>query len=215
MEQGAATAVDTNEGSLVVLLNVLLPFMTNPLVFTSTFGLVMSLTLLSLLRYANATAAFQRAPLIKSPVASYATLRHEVPSLARETFTPCGTLMPRCVHRVLSRQDVRSRVLVVGDVHGCLRELQALLKKVQYDQAQDTVVLVGDLVNKGPLSAETVQFCRQENFYSVRGNHDDAAMGAWFRSTSWSVCQSIHPPRVLPFCPPIHHPPTHHGSWEI
>lgn len=66
-------------------------------------------------------------------------------------------------------QDLNSRVIVVGDVHGCLDELQALLEKAQYDSNKDSVVLVGDLVNKGPKSAETVRYAREQGFYSVRG----------------------------------------------
>lgn len=54
-------------------------------------------------------------------------------------------------------------------MHGCLDELQALLEKAQYDRQKDSVVLVGDLVNKGPKSAETVRYAREQGFYSVRG----------------------------------------------
>jgi predicted phosphodiesterase len=46
------------------------------------------------------------------------------------------------------------RLLVVGDVHGCFDELQQLLLKVDYKQGRDNLVFVGDLVNKGPKSAE-------------------------------------------------------------
>ena len=42
------------------------------------------------------------------------------------------------------------RVIVIGDVHGCLRELDNLLDKVDYQQGHDTLVLAGDLVDKGP-----------------------------------------------------------------
>jgi Icc-related predicted phosphoesterase len=54
------------------------------------------------------------------------------------------------------------RLLVVGDVHGCLDELQQLLQTVDYKQGSDNLVFVGDLVNKGPKSAEVgvVSVCR-------------------------------------------------------
>ena len=45
-----------------------------------------------------------------------------------------------------------ARYFVVGDVHGCLDELHDLLKKAQYDDGATRLVLVGDLVNKGPKS---------------------------------------------------------------
>jgi bis(5'-nucleosyl)-tetraphosphatase (symmetrical) len=62
-------------------------------------------------------------------------------------------------------------VLVIGDVHGCLDELRALLAKANYSREKDSVVLVGDLVNKGPKSAETVRFAREQGFFSVRGTY--------------------------------------------
>ena len=43
-----------------------------------------------------------------------------------------------------------ARYFVVGDVHGCLDELHDLLRKAQYDDGATRLVLVGDLVNKGP-----------------------------------------------------------------
>lgn len=41
------------------------------------------------------------------------------------------------------------RLVVVGDVHGCKKELQALLKKVGFKEGQDHLVLTGDIVSKG------------------------------------------------------------------
>jgi hypothetical protein len=70
-----------------------------------------------------------------------------------------------------------SRLIVVGDVHGCLAELNILLQKANYNQGNgDEVLLLGDLVNKGPYSAETIQFAKQSGFYTIRGNHDDFAL---------------------------------------
>lgn len=82
---------------------------------------------------------------------------------------------PKRPHMVLS--DAPKRLIVVGDVHGCLEELQQLLVESNYNKNEgDEVLLVGDLVNKGPLSAETVQFARENNFHCIRGNHDDFAL---------------------------------------
>lgn len=65
------------------------------------------------------------------------------------------------------------RTIFIGDVHGCLQELHDLLRKVAYKQGVDKVILVGDLVDKGPLSAETVKFVRTCGFTCIRGNHED------------------------------------------
>ena len=66
----------------------------------------------------------------------------------------------------------RSRVLVVGDVHGCVEELQLLLSKCGVDvdilhedsksqSEPPVVVLVGDLVGKGPHSVAVVKLVRR------------------------------------------------------
>lgn len=64
------------------------------------------------------------------------------------------------------------RTLVVGDVHGCADELDDLLKHVGYDPKGDRVVLVGDLVAKGPDSKGVVDRARELGMACVRGNHE-------------------------------------------
>ena len=71
-----------------------------------------------------------------------------------------------------------SRYFVVGDVHGCLDELEALIALAQLDEGT-RLVLVGDLVNKGPKSAETVRWCRARDVLAVRGNHEEALPRQW------------------------------------
>lgn len=64
------------------------------------------------------------------------------------------------------------RTLFIGDVHGCADELDALLAECGW-QPGDRVVLVGDLVAKGPDSAGVVQRAREKGLLAVRGNHDE------------------------------------------
>jgi bis(5'-nucleosyl)-tetraphosphatase (symmetrical) len=62
----------------------------------------------------------------------------------------------------------------IGDVQGCYDSLQALLKKIHFNRARDTLWFTGDLVNRGPQSAETLRFVRSMNEHAVvvLGNHD-------------------------------------------
>ncbi|MCP3168924.1 metallophosphoesterase [Myxococcus qinghaiensis] len=63
------------------------------------------------------------------------------------------------------------RTLFIGDVHGCAEELHALLAECGW-RPDDRVVLVGDLVAKGPDSAGVVRCAREKGLLAVRGNHD-------------------------------------------
>ncbi|MFL5343672.1 MAG: metallophosphoesterase [Hyalangium sp.] len=64
------------------------------------------------------------------------------------------------------------RTLFIGDVHGCAQELDALLKECDW-RPGERVVLVGDLVAKGPDSAGVVRRARELGLLAVRGNHDE------------------------------------------
>lgn len=70
------------------------------------------------------------------------------------------------------------RLIVIGDVHGCLEELKHLLKKASFNKATDHIIFVGDLVAKGPFSLETLTYVDALGSSSscVRGNHDDKLM---------------------------------------
>lgn len=63
---------------------------------------------------------------------------------------------------------------VIGDIHGCLEQLQQLLQLINFDTENDTLWFTGDLINRGPQSLETLRFIKSlgSNHISVLGNHD-------------------------------------------
>src|SRR5262245_36317035 len=76
-----------------------------------------------------------------------------------------------------ARSSSAPRTLVIGDVHGCLDELRALVAAARLG-ADDDVVFVGDLVAKGPDSAGVIGWARERGAAAVLGNHDDHILTA-------------------------------------
>lgn len=78
------------------------------------------------------------------------------------------------------------RVYAIGDVHGRLDLLEECLCQVEDDMAtrepaQNIIVFLGDLVDRGPSSAEVVEFLRSYSRPSVRivflsGNHEEVLL---------------------------------------
>lgn len=62
----------------------------------------------------------------------------------------------------------------VGDIQGCFASLQALLEKCSFSPEFDRLWLVGDLVNRGPRSLDTLRFVKSlgDRAVTVLGNHD-------------------------------------------
>jgi diadenosine tetraphosphatase ApaH/serine/threonine PP2A family protein phosphatase len=67
------------------------------------------------------------------------------------------------------------RTVIVGDVHGCLDELLALVERCG-EPGDTRYVMVGDLVAKGPDSRGVIAWARASKVDAVLGNHDAAVL---------------------------------------
>ena len=73
------------------------------------------------------------------------------------------------------------RVLAIGDVHGCHRALVTLIGMLAISSS-DTVVFLGDLVDRGPASKEVItevlMLSRRCKVIHITGNHEEMMRNA-------------------------------------
>ena len=80
--------------------------------------------------------------------------------------------------------SLTGRTFAIGDIHGEIAHLLALWDALPAPGADDTLVFLGDYVDRGPESAEVVRWIREvlpllteARIVCLRGNHEDA----WIR----------------------------------
>ena len=63
------------------------------------------------------------------------------------------------------------RTIIYGDIHGCLDEFKMLRDELGIT-SDDREILVGDILDRGPYSNETLTYARENNLELVLGNHE-------------------------------------------
>src|SRR5580765_1826300 len=70
------------------------------------------------------------------------------------------------------------KTFIVGDVHGRCAQLHNLLDMLPRDEAKDTLVFLGDLIDRGPDAPGCVELALKlqrdnpERVHCLRGNHE-------------------------------------------
>jgi serine/threonine protein phosphatase 1 len=79
------------------------------------------------------------------------------------------------------KDPMTSRLFAIGDIHGCSIALAKLIKAID-PQAEDTIVVLGDVIDWGPDSRACVQqlidLSNRCRFILVRGNHEEMLFAA-------------------------------------
>ncbi|MBP9113249.1 MAG: serine/threonine protein phosphatase, partial [Polyangiaceae bacterium] len=90
-----------------------------------------------------------------------------------------------------------NRTFAIGDIHGDLQALRKVMSKLPTLDADDTVVFLGDYVDRGPQSKQVIDFIRTEypkttkaKIVALKGNHEDG----WLRVASGGWPEFILPP---------------------
>ena len=66
---------------------------------------------------------------------------------------------------------MNGRLIAIGDIHGCHLEFAELLSRLALGR-DDRVILLGDLVNRGPDSNKVLALAREAGVTSLLGNHE-------------------------------------------
>ena len=66
---------------------------------------------------------------------------------------------------------MNGRLIAIGDIHGCHTEFAELLARLELTK-DDRLVLLGDLVNRGPDSLKVIDLARENRALSLLGNHE-------------------------------------------
>lgn len=88
------------------------------------------------------------------------------------------------------------RTFAIGDIHGETKHLFKLMSCLPKLDAEDTIVFLGDYIDRGPASAQVVDFVRTlpsktpARVIALRGNHEDA----WLRVIDRGWDEFVSPP---------------------
>src|SRR5437867_10421634 len=88
------------------------------------------------------------------------------------------------------------RTFAIGDIHGDLDQLFRILACLPALEKEDTLVFVGDYIDRGARSAEVIDFLRHlpkqtpAKIVTLRGNHEDA----WLRVIDRGWPEFVLPP---------------------
>lgn len=78
------------------------------------------------------------------------------------------------------------RTIIIGDIHGCIDEFNELVDILSYDKEEDRLILLGDLIDRGPDSVAVVRKAREMGLECVMGNHEHKFL-KWYNSQGSKV----------------------------
>lgn len=74
-----------------------------------------------------------------------------------------------------------NKIFAIGDIHGCFEKLRLLIRVIEADQQNDTIVFMGDYIDRGSASRKVVDYIIElkteyKNVVCLLGNHEAMLM---------------------------------------
>lgn len=83
---------------------------------------------------------------------------------------------------------MNKRIIVIGDVHGCVDTLRNLITKIQ-PTSKDKIIMLGDYFDRGPSSAEVFKYLKVMdsvwNCTFLKGNHEQLMIDAFWKGNKY------------------------------
>ena len=108
------------------------------------------------------------------------------------------------------------KIFAIGDIHGCFDKLCELMQKIKIDFERDTLIFMGDYIDRGPNSFEVVEYLidlkkRFPKTIFLKGNHEEMLLNylagidrlLYFRNGGQQTLESYINQIQLPESPPI------------
>ena len=111
------------------------------------------------------------------------------------------------------------RTIVIADVHGCLNTLKQLLSSVCIDVDKDTILFLGDYIDRGKHSYETVEFLidlqekMNERCICLLGNHEEFMLQHTFDSSYKQIWKQNGGTKTIKSYFKNNAPLNKHRSW--
>lgn len=92
---------------------------------------------------------------------------------------------------------------VIGDIHGCYREMTDLIKKIESQDYDAKYIFVGDFIDRGSDVDKVLEWCIANitldgKYQSVRGNHEQMALNWMEEWLTWWEVGGFHSTLLMP-----------------
>jgi len=79
---------------------------------------------------------------------------------------------------LIDKFNIMDKFFAIGDIHGCFDKLYALMNKIEIDFKKDTLIFLGDYIDRGPDSFKVIEYLinlkkKCKNLVFLKGNHEE------------------------------------------